>query len=774
MSRYPVIAAFILLIPVFLVNSVSSSVHKTNTNTLKIRAGNHPGFLRIVFEGDGTLISKGTVEQKGRDIIASFTDTDFSINEKSLPIAYRTDKDAVIFSLEKKGRFKTFSLKNPDRLVIDVYQDKKRKKEKAKSNTKTKPETKAEDKAEIKAPARVSEKKHTEPENKTDIANSVEGDDDEAYIPEKYKKLWSRLTSGNPYGVLKELPSHKPGDAESMSAYHYMYGEAYSELKKYFPAIEHFRLAYIYASNEKLKELALLKRADLYQKIKFFYEARADYLVFIRDFPSSGYIERAHLGLARSLSALGLYKEALKHYEKAGKTPEALFGLANTLQRLGKTEDAKKAYDKAMLADKDYPLISPETYFLIGENMRLSGKITGARKQLSSIDFGPFKDKASISLGLIAMEESDTEEAIRKFKSASRSGDAILKARALFNLSLAYIEEGRFEEAISSLEEIRHNYIDSSMYKDTLLLLSRLYREQGDFKLSVSLLMELVYGKEPPAETFKELEKVVLETSERSKEGNGNEVEFVSLWNEVGPLLIDETREEFLVMVAQKLRYEGRPFLTLSSWLVEHGTYRAKVKAAVDLADYYAGIGNIGMSRKYISIANLANAVSTAKEFKESKDDILRVEAKIKYAMGDQKAAFEKIRAIRKFRESDLEQLGNIISRISSPDSKDMKEAVAFYEKKLNESVWDADYYIKLADILYLNNEKNRSLKYYRIAYQKNPADEWAAYRLGQGAGMPESKNMFSRLQEGDTMLSRLAKTRLFEMDLMNKVKEVY
>ena len=771
MSRYRVIAALTLLPLMFLVNVVSASVHKTNDNTLKIRTGKHPGFLRIVFEGNGAVISKGRVEQKGRDIVASFTDTGFRINGKSLPIAYRTDKDAVIFSLEDKARLKTFSLKNPDRLVIDVYREKETKKWKTESNIKA--ETKDGDKAGIKTADRVSGEKNTEPENKTAADDSVEGDDSD-YIPEKYRKLWNRLKSGNPYGVLKELPSYKPGDAESMSAYHYMYGEAYSELKKYFPAIEHFRLAYIYALNDKLKELALLKRAGLYQKIKFFYEARADYLVFIRDFPSSAYIEKAHLGLAKSLSALGFYKEALKHYGKAGKTPEALFGLANAMQRLGKTGDAKKAYEKAMLADKDYPLISPETYFLTGENMRLSGQLTDAKKHLSSIDFGPFRDNASISLGLIAMEDSDTEEAIKKFKSASRSGDAMLKVKALFNLSLAYIEEGRFEEAISSLEEIRHNYIDSSLYKDTLLLLSRLYRERGDFKESVSLLRQLIYGKEPPPETFNELEKVVLETGERSKEESGDGVRFVALWNEVGPLLIDETREEFLLKVAQKLRHEGRPFLILSSWLVEHGTNRAKVKAAVDLADYYAGVGDMNVSRKYINIANVANAVSAAKDFKESKDDILRVEAKIKHAAGDQKAALEKIRSIRKFRGSDLEQLGDIIYAIKNPDSKDMREAIAFYEKKLDESVWDADYYIKLADILYVNNKKNRALKYYRIAYRKNPVDEWAAYRVGQGAGMPESKDMFIRLQGGDTMLSRLAKTRLFEMDIMNKVNEVY
>jgi hypothetical protein len=33
---------------------------------------------------------------------------------------------------------------------------------------------------------------------------------------------------------------------------------------------------------------------------------------------------------------------------------------------------------------------------------------------------------------------------------------------------------------------------------------------------------------------------------------------------------------------------------------------------------------------------------------------------------------------------------------------------------------------------------------------------------------------MYGRLKKGDTLLSRLAKTRLLELDLLSKVKEVY
>jgi tetratricopeptide (TPR) repeat protein len=130
--------------------------------------------------------------------------------------------------------------------------------------------------------------------------------------------------------------------------------------------------------------------------------------------------------------------------------------------------------------------------------------------------------------------------------------------------------------------------------------------------------------------------------------------------------------------------------------------------------------------------------------------------------------------AIKKYEEGDLKQLGNIISGINKSESKELEEAIAFYEKILNESEWDADNYLRLADIMYTNNDRVKSLKYYKIAYQKNPDDEWTIYRMGRGIGTPGSKDMFSRLQKGDTTVSRLSKTRLMEMDLLNKVEEVY
>ncbi len=45
---------------------------------------------------------------------------------------------------------------------------------------------------------------------------------------------------------------------------------------------------------------------------------------------------------------------------------------------------------------------------------------------------------------------------------------------------------------------------------------------------------------------------------------------------------------------------------------------------------------------------------------------------------------------------------------------------------------------------------------------------------MGHGVGKTKSKEMFSRLQKGDTLLNTLAKAKLMEINLMNKVEEIY
>ncbi|HBH60530.1 MAG TPA: hypothetical protein DDX85_02060 [Nitrospiraceae bacterium] len=754
------IIVFMLLPLITIPNIADATVPKENSDFLQIRSARHSGFMRIVLEGHASIISEGKVSQQGKDIIVRFTDKTFEVKKTELPVTYNADKDAVTFSLKQAGRLKTYFLENPSRFVIDVYPEKEEVKKQVK--TEKKPQVKKTERITAAAEPEVSNKDLAGPKDRIAAANPEKEYDEKSLLPEKYKAMWSLLEAGNFYTVLKELPGHKADNAEALAALNYTYAQANIMAKQYADAVKHLRLAYIYAVDTGLKEHALLKRAGIYLELKLNYEARADYLVYIRDFSSSRYIKKAYFGLAESLYRIGLFQEAIEHYKKSGTSPEVLYGMANALQKLEMVKEAKKAYDEALIMDKNYLKSSPETYFLLGENMRMSGDLVNARKHLSEIEVGPFKDNAIISIGLIAMEESNIQEAVKQFKAAAQSRDKKVKVQALFNVSLAYLKEGKFKEATSSLEEIRHNHIDSNMYKDTLLVLSKIYKKGGRVKESVSLLKELVYGKQPPAEAFTELEEIVQEAGGNSSQDG---MAFVTLWNDVGQWLVDETREEFLLKVARRLRHEGKPFIDLCSWLVEHASEHARGKAAIDLADYYAGIGNTAMSRDYINIA---------KDARETGDAALRVEAKILHSEGERIAALKQIMMIKEIENSDLVLLDNIISGIHDPGIREVQKAIAFYEKTINESSWDAENYIHLADMLYANDERSKALKYYRIAYKMNPENEWVMYRLIQDADTPEAEDMFSRLQQGDNLYGRLAKSKQMEMSLMNKIREVY
>lgn len=750
------------------------------TQPLQVRASKHSDFLRIVLEGPDALISNGKVAREGENIVVKFSDADFVLMQKKLLIPYKKNNNAIIFSVNDTGILKVFTLKEPSRLVIDAF----------KGVTAAKPVKKDSNAGKNKISTSVSffstdaeastiQEKHNADrpvsEQNHNQESSVIAKDDRAdessFIPEKFKKTWAILKKeNNLHKVMAELSANKPSDVESLAVYHFIYGEALSAMKRHLEAIEQLRLAYIYASDEKLKEISLVRRAEEYVTLGFIYEAESNYFVFIKDYPSSKYLEKAHLGMANCLSETGYYDEAVEHYEKAGQSPEVMFHLANALQKLENIDEARKVYTEALVIDKTYPQRSPETLYLMGENLRMSGKLTEAKEFLSSVNNSPYKDNASISLGLIAMEESDNEEAIKHFRSATSSKNMKVKIKALFDLSLAFLKSGRLKESAATLEEVRRNYPDSSMYDEALLVLSKLYKHEGRIKESVSLLKELVYGNYPPKDVFSEIEALLLEVSGRTGAGADGGLDFTTLWKEFGQWMLDATRGEFLLKMATNLKPEGQPFLQLSSWLVENTSGNVRLTAAFNLADYYAGLEEIQLAAKYLAVVK-----ETSKELKarQSSDAVLRIEARINQISKNTEAALKNVMSLKEFETGDYKLLGKIISDLKQSGSGNIKQALAYYEKMINKVEGENEDYVRLADFLY-NTDEERALKYYRIAYEKNPKDEWTIYRIGLIVDMPETGKMLSQLEKGDNLLSRIARTKLMEINLLNKINEVY
>ena len=110
---------FVLLL-VFLVSL--PFVSDGEANVLKIRASDHPEFMRIVLEGKQPLIDAARVYQKTQDIFVKFPGKSFSIEKEKIEIPFaKKDNNSIIFYPGAFRGLKVFRLRHPDRLVIDVY-----------------------------------------------------------------------------------------------------------------------------------------------------------------------------------------------------------------------------------------------------------------------------------------------------------------------------------------------------------------------------------------------------------------------------------------------------------------------------------------------------------------------------------------------------------------------------------------------------------------------------------------------------------------------------
>lgn len=119
MKKFVLFLVFFLSLPI-----VSSG----ETNVLKLRSSNHPEFQRIVLEGAHSIIETARVYQRTQNILVKFSDKTFSIEKENIEIPFaKKDNNSIMFYPGAFRGLKVFSLKHPDRLVIDVFlQDKQK------------------------------------------------------------------------------------------------------------------------------------------------------------------------------------------------------------------------------------------------------------------------------------------------------------------------------------------------------------------------------------------------------------------------------------------------------------------------------------------------------------------------------------------------------------------------------------------------------------------------------------------------------------------------
>lgn len=566
------------------------------------------------------------------------------------------------------------------------------------------------------------------------------------------------ITDNKPDVAIKVLSKYK-ADEKELSKYHYVYYKAYEKQRRIHEAIAHLRLSYLYALDESEKERILLERANTYYRNGYYPEAASTYRQFLRYHSKSNNKEEARLGLADTLFMQGLYLEALLNYEEGGINPRAILGKANIYQSMGRVEDAQKLY-MSVISNKEFIMKSPETLYNLAENLRMSGKLSDAKVYYNTIQDNFVRPKAYIGLGLISMNESKYDDAVKYFRLSVESTDRKTRVRALINLSDAFLKMGRNDEAKKILLDVQKNYYYIKEYDLAILKLAKIYKNEGNFKEAINYLKEISTKKSPPDEAKDEFESIILESM------NGNIEEFLKLWNTFGRLILEPKRSKTLVQIAENLRSSGKPFLELCTWLVENGTMDVRAKCYFLLADFYADIGDVRKASENI------------KYVKGNSDEILRVRAKILREKKDYQKAMNALLSIKELTPNDIVFFAELLE-----SSKDMKKSVDFCEDALKKIGAPLKVYIKLADTLYRMGRENDALKFYQIVASLKPETRkdltsedagWTYYMVSK---LSKENNFSHQINNGKSkndIYSKSAEVVLKENDIQERMKRIF
>lgn len=584
------------------------------------------------------------------------------------------------------------------------------------------------------------------------ISSNSELSKEQINSPQLQKAL-ELLNSGKHSEAVKSLSDIKPGP-ESLAQYHFIYAKALISANRLNDVLEHLRSAYLYSPKGGMKELLLLERAEVYLKMKYFDEAKNIYLIFLKKYPESEHIRKAYTGFARCSFMTGAFRDAIAYYEKAGNLPDAMFGRANTFQRTGMIKEASDAYDKALKNDSAFISRSEETRYYYAENLRMTGRSKDAEKNLSSIKDPLLKNRAEVSLGLIAMEEGSTDQAKKHFSAALSSTDRTVRRLALLRLAGAETKAGRVNESKTMLEEIRYKYPYGKDYDSAVLMLSGIYMGEGRHADAVRILKELVFRSSPQKEALDEFEKIILSAREKDP------AQFLDLWKSVGVWLLDSSREKFLLDISETLKGNSRLFLKVTQYLSKHGSVQAKTGSLAMLATYYAETGDTASAGEYLR---------KLRAMKVNDDELARIESRIAYAGKDLRTASEKILKIKKLQKDDIVFLGKALGSVSNN-----KQALAKYEKALKETDADAGLYIRLADIYYDTGRKKEALEHYRLALKKDPANEWGLYRTSLLSDSAGTEDMLRKTAKGRSSLDNMSNALLKEIEINKKLTEIF
>ncbi len=583
-------------------------------------------------------------------------------------------------------------------------------------------------------------------------------------LPETLKNASKLVEQQRATDALKLLSQFNP-DSFTFAKYNYVAAKAYAQLGNIYKAIEHYRLAYIYAEEKALKEKILFERANTFSNNKHYDEAVICFKIFLQHFPESALRQDAYLGLAESLYSLGRFNEALVFFQKSGNSPKAIYGMADTLQAMGRIKEAHELYLEIINNEKGYARTQKNLYN-IGENFRLMKKPSYAKVYLSMVEDYPIRYQAELARALIAVEEGLLEQALRHLELAKQSPDRIVRRKALLHLSDILMRTGKLQEAKERLLEIRKKYPYGKDYDEALLKLASIYKQEGEIFKAASILQELVFRKTPDKVALDELEILLEEAKKRSDQ------KFLNLWQAIGQWLLEPTRSGFITKIVKDLKPLGKRYIDVCKWLLRHGSEEEKKLATLLMAEFFAQMGDIKNSELYLQ---------KVKKDSDHSDEFHRVNALLLSMKSEYDKSLRSLMKIRKLNSDDINLLIKLSSEIT-PTMQNLQNLINYLEEVVKGQRIEPRLFLLYADILYQRGRKRDALRYYKEALNTNGENkillqkdiDWCLYRISELSDKQESEDAIRTLQRGKDNMSKLAHTRVKENFIDDKLRRLF
>ena len=561
------------------------------------------------------------------------------------------------------------------------------------------------------------------------------------------KLAFLHIKNGKPEEAAKDLASYRP-PTNPYPPLNFIQGLLLRAQGKMFDAIDSFRGAYVMSADQKLKELALFERARTYLALGHHIESRADYMIFLKNYPKSTLSEQAHLGLGQSLMGLKNYGEAVPSFQQAGDNPEARFGEAQALARLGRYDEAERAFKDADAKYPKYLEQSTTARFLYGETMRAEGKPFDARRMLSTIHEGPDRERAALSLARISSIEGHDDEAIRGFEALKGSQDRDIALNSRLELAAIKARTGALADARAILEDIRARYTFGKEYDSAILGLARIDEAEGKYKDAMTHLRELVMRFQPEVKAVDEYE-IILKEFLRT----GDDEDLKGIWPAIKKWMLDTRREPTLLAVAFRLKKLGEPYMDIIQWLEEHGGREARTTALSELVDHYIHTGDLAKARTYLD---------RLKSLQGKGAEVQRADAAILFASHDRRGAAARIMSISKPTAEDLLLLGQAYKAAQDP-----AKAVAYFEKSVDAMNGPpAGVLVVLGDMLYDQGQQAKAYKYYSAAHEIDALNEWAVYRMAVLSAGDKQEELFKLISPSSSIIGKMATSRLREIQI--------